>query len=719
MDADPVKAIEAANRRARVGSAAFGETYDRAKEVLARVAVVLRKSGPIGEDHGSQIAAMALSMTTMLLDRDAMGEVAEASGFRPFFESEPCRIAWPLAIGAGKTITAASVMRLAADLTRHRSVLHKPLARGVLYSASSVQHLGNMVESLKYMGVPERDIGVFHGYPEATPAPIEESTVGDYPLLLVTQQRLQAITSKPNARDALDALLQFRGKDRLTIWDEAFRSSMADSCELHQLESALLVLKGQIAKEGAIRGGNGEALMSATDSLAVVEMLDAIQVDATEGLTGLRRRGDPSVSAKAFPLPMVRERDVDLLDDVVQSFHRQKLVGPAEALGGLRNMLLAGGLEVALLQGRGGTAASTAILRARLVIDDHLQRLVVLDAAYSKSMISRLDPTLRISDGGLLVERELQPKLFSNVTIRFHRGPSGRGSQSTGLDDKASRNRQIVEQVRRIQAVPLGSPSLVITHKKRPNAPDFKGEIEAELNKSLPGWREVVNGAPRVSVIEWGQHVGLNDWRTCTHAFTVGVLRRVWSGDLVKESYAAARGDEARLAGLDPIWVEANKAAEELMQFIGRTNARATVAGQAGAASVDVYYQESHPSFAGLAPCEGSPLWVCLKEMLPGVVLCSDSEPPLPSGAELVATATAQVLDAMEKGEISSAKLRSLVMERLKEAGTTVSDDVYWAGLKRLQEQNELRAKAGEVCWLKPEPKSRSWRRVDPQAGGS
>jgi hypothetical protein len=214
-----------------------------------------------------------------------------------------------------------------------------------------------------------------------------------------------------------------------------------------------------------------------------------------------------------------------------------------------------------------------------------------------------------------------------------------------------------------------------------------------------------------VTVITWGEHVGSNDWRNCKHLFFVGVMRRVWPGDLAGKAFAAARGDVRAFQEQKPTMIEANQAAMEIMQAIGRGHARATIDGHAGELTVHLPYKESVGRFKGMAPCPGSPLWQELETMMPGCVLVSESVAPKASGAELVKDAAGKALQGVEADQITTKDLKPLVMALLPEQGAGISDQVVFRGLRLLAEANAKKVAAGEPCWVKPTEASRSWVR--------
>jgi hypothetical protein len=337
---------------------------------------------------------------------------------------------------------------------------------------------------------------------------------------------------------------------------------------------------------------------------------------------------------------------------------------------------------------------------------------VVLDAGYTTNLIARMDPTVQLASGAAYAEGALVPKLFHSVSVNCYPDHSGRGNAliKEGLGNTRVRRRLISEQVDRISRVPLGELSLVVTFSRRDgDGIDFKAEIEAELDAQCRGWRDMVNGHQRVTVICWGEHVGANDWRECRHLFFVGVMRRKWAGDLGVTAFAASRQDESIWGDVSPHQVEVNQAAQEIMQAIGRGHARTTINGQAGQMTIHLPWKEGAGRFRGMAPCEGSPLWQELVKMMPGCVITSTGRPRKLSGAELVEEAATQALGEVTAARITTRDLKARVIERLP--GRTISDRVFGQGLKRLAEANAERAAAGETCWIKPSEDARSWVR--------
>lgn len=703
----------------------FHELMVTGIRVEKRVTEVLEKSGPIGEDHGALLRLMALSLTSGLLGAEEMAECHRICPMQEWLDEAPRRVAWSVAVGGGKTLTAASLCRGVADLVAVDPELAGPVTRGVIYSCRTHKLIGGMLQSLEVMGVPRGLVGVWHGSDDAPVPSIKREEIGRFPILLTTQAQLQNASARHDGPQGggsgagvnLKDLLVYGGKDRLCIWDEAFQSALAESACTEDLTMAVGALEKVVKDLGST---DVLTLRDASDDER--RAADVLRRDEARSLLAVLNgiRGPVAKTAKAaledsqpgtVRLGAIDEASVRRIKAVALWLRSRRNHGPADALDAVSEMVSAGGLSVSVLPGKENRHT---VVRPKVVIRDRLQRLVILDAGYTTNLIAQMDPTVRLASGAAYAGRELTPKTFDRVKVNFYCGHSGRGDSlhSRGLGDTRTRLKLIREQVDRISRVPLGETSLVVTYSKRlGDAVDFKAEVESRLDEKCSGWRDDVNGSQRVTVIAWGEHVGSNDWRNCKHLFFVGVLRRAWPGDLAGETFAAARGDVQAFQSQRPTLIEANQAAQEIMQAIGRGHARTTINGHAGELTVHLPYKESAGRFKGMAPCPGSPLWQELGTMMPSCVLVSESVSPKASGADLVKDAAEKALQGVEADQITTKQLKPLVLALLPEQGAAISDQVVLRGLKLLADGNGVRAAAGEPCWVKPTETSRSWVR--------
>jgi len=716
-------------------SETFAWLMVRGLQIEQRVVAVLERSGPIGEDHGALLRLMALSLASGLLDEEAMAECHRACPMQEWLDAEPRRVAWSVAVGGGKTPTAASLGRGAAGPVAGGAELGGPRSRGVIYSCKTHKLIGGMLQALEVMGVPRELVGVWHGTSDADVSvpSIKAEAIGQFPILLTTQAQLQNASARHDApheachdmKVGLEDLLIYRGRDRLCIWDESFQSALAESACTEDLTMAVGALEKVIKDLGPT-----DALTLRDVSDSERRAADVLRRDEARSLLAVLNgiRGPVAKTAKAslkdakpgtVRLGAIDEAVVCQMKAVALWLRSRRNHGPADALDAVSEMVSAGGLSVSVLPGKDNRHT---VVRPKVVISDRLQRLVILDAGYTTSVIAQMDPTVQLASGAAYAGSELTPKVFDRVKVHFYCGHSGRGDslQGRGLGDTRTRLKLIREQVERISRVPLGETSLVVTYsKRRGDVIDFKAEIECELDAKCPGWRDDVNGNQRVTVITWGEHVGSNDWRNCKHLFFVGVMRRAWPGDLAGKAFAAVRGDVQAFQEQKPTLIEANQAAMEIMQAIGRGHARATINGHAGELTVHLPYKESPGRFKGMAPCPGSPLWEELEKMMPGCVLVSESVAPKASGADLVKDAAEKALQGVEGDQITTKDLRPLVMALLPEQGAGISDQVVLRGFKLLAEANAKRAAAGELVWIKPTPTSRSWVKQQQATTGS
>ena len=685
-------------------------------EIEERVCKVLKKSGPVGDDHFGTLRLLGLSLASSLLDEAGMRRCQQVELASDWLQAKPSRVAWSLAVGAGKTLMAASLCRAVADLLKDDSGLNGPLSRGVLYSCRTHKLIEGMLKALEGMGVPRQLVGVFHGTAGAELDSINREDLGRFPILLTTQAQLQAASAfhgsnHPNGLD-LEGLLVYGGKDRLCIWDEAFQSSLAESVITSRLAIAIGAAKSEVE-----RLGPGEALVLRKTSEHKRTAADVVTRDQANELIEVMDQAVKGADALAagktrvneLRLPAIDELQVHQLKNWAGLMQREKNYGNAEAVESFAEMTAAGGLSVSLL--KGSTSGSTMV-RPRVVISDRLRRLTVLDASYTNSVLSGMDPTVQLANGANYALRELTPKRFSQVSVNFSLGPSGRGVDgSTGLGNSKDRASLIKQQAERVRTTPTSEYCLIVTYTKKGSV-DFRQEIEAELDRKVSNWRQPLNGRPRVEIITWGEHVGSNDWRHCQHLFFVGVLRRSWPGDLDGATFASAREDADLWKGINPSDVEVNQACCEVMQAIGRGNARSTINGEAGRMEIHLPWVEGSGKYQGLAPQPGSPMWTQLEQMMPGARLVTTADPRKSSDSEQMRDAVLKALELLPADlvEIKTTDLKPLAFAHLP--GGPPATRSQTIGVKAAAEEAERRVRRGQFCWMKKQPEARTWSRV-------
>ncbi|MBM5801667.1 MAG: hypothetical protein FJ077_12725 [Cyanobacteria bacterium K_DeepCast_35m_m2_023] len=322
--------------------------------------------------------------------------------------------------------------------------------------------------------------------------------------------------------------------------------------------------------------------------------------DLNELVSTVREQKPDATTVKTVVIPGVISEHADQLKTIAGLLDDMDNGGIATALESLSDMTKAGGLQVSVLGS--GPAASDQddktgdrihIIRPKVVISDRITRLVVLDANYEASLLAQMDPTVRLATGAEVFGRALQPKVYDHLSIRWYADASGRRhGENQGLDNRRIRRRIITEQAQRAALVPPDERCLFVTFRKRATGPDFTAEIVDALNTYCPSWSQQVvtpDGElkPRIEILTWGAHEGLNEFSDVGHVFVIGVMRRGWvtkdaKASLRSDVFARRRGDQQSIKEVDPNVLITNQVAGALIQALGRGRMRQTINGQAG-----------------------------------------------------------------------------------------------------------------------------------------
>lgn len=690
---------------------------------------------PIGADHEFKLLLSALAMTTLLLDEAATTRLYEALPVAQHWlvENGMERIAIGLDVGGGKTGLAVGLFGLAYERLQEDPKQLGPMARGCLYTASSVSLLCAFRDRLVAAGVPEEAIGLIYSAQTAKekkpryPCTPQEDC-WRYPLLLCSQSMVQGASARdlcPDARHGLfvDDVLLYRQRRRAVVWDESFNQCISDSLSLLQLREVAALLE-QAAEPPAMDDVPICTLQQCHSvGTALRKLASAVSVSSKAAGRQVRRA--------AVWIPPVVVDNLAMLTALKKVYEHRRNEGHAEAVESLMGMTAAGGLDPLVGGGKGDRMKH--LIRPRVVVSEKFTRLAVLDASFSTSKVAAMEKSLRLPAFEDVAGKELAVKTYENVTVYFYAGFYGRSAMKReGLDHPAERRRVIREAVRRALRTP-DERALFATFNTRLGGPDFVGEIEAELDRRAPGWRKPVAGSdgseqPFHNIVTWGNHRGENCYMDCTNVLTVGLLTRTWmsgnAGSSARTELAkATHGDEDAINSAKANEVETDLLVSEIIQVAGRGAMRITVDGKASRMNLHVTYKERVAPFIGMAPCPGSPMWEEIKRRLPGVRLVSDDTPqpmkkkPRPRGfrqraADAVVVALGKL--PVEMTAITSRELRHLVEaelpeEKRKELTANALSDAMKMADKAIRDALER----GEIKngWIRPSS-SRTWVRA-------
>jgi hypothetical protein len=412
------------------------------------------------------------------------------------------RVAWPLAVGTGKT---QSLVAFAVA----QSATTKPLS--LLVCIERVDQIAILQRDMVAAGVPPEKIGVYHRKTDREVA--EENLVasvalGDvcnYPFLLATHALML------RGEESIATINTYHGSERdLVVWDESLIKSQGRHFDLADVEGALGVLR---------------PLVSYTTSDTEKDARDA--ADFIGSCLGQLREeyqrtllGEP---ARAIEVPKLTPED-DMryrtgivealkLGNVLRAESRQRLADFIEHVQ--RPVRVVPYLE---------NNRRIGVIHYLTRIPESLTRLVILDASHNIRLLTgKLDRSVWTT----MVDCRI--KSFRNVRVNHIVQGAGRDKLEANLPRFAST--LVTKLVGTLQSIPEADSALIVTFK--PTASDAKlGKSHARhLKRHMrkvgidPDARHA-NGKPRFVFLTWGQHIGVSHYAYCRHVVCVGVLRR-------------------------------------------------------------------------------------------------------------------------------------------------------------------------------------------------
>ena len=519
--------------------------------------------------------------------------------------------------GVGKSVLAAATAVEVVNRVKQAGGKRRTGARGLVYCAGSVALLDDYWRLLKAMGCDMDCVAARYGekqhqehfHIQRTPDDEVVDRFADAPVVLVTQQWINALSLQADGvevdgdgpRWSLADVLAFKGDIRAGIWDEAFtRHDMSTRFSSASLGLALQTIE---------LNGLDQAADALVRSGALV-----LQRVGRELLTRSEEARHSGAGLASF-VGAISDQESQALGRLAQWFAARKKKedkGIALFMKQMIRLLLVMANKPQQVWALPSAQKSdqATFCQPHLKVHPMVERLVILDASYTVSLVREADTSVQMASGMKDAADWLDPKRFDDVVIHIAHGPYGR---RTLTSNKEKRSRLISRQVQRILAhVPEDQEFLVILFKQddepteetvsedlldAPESFSWRGLVEAELAaQGVKDWRR------RAQFITWGQHTGRNCWRHIVHAFAIGVLQRDWDGDIRTEMAA----NKDALDQLNPLrdgqsWQQAvnGEIASAIQQLTGRTNCRITLVRK------DAIGRPEHKGYSGEAH-----LWV-------------------------------------------------------------------------------------------------------------
>lgn len=521
-------------------------TDQRIIDMTTQIAV--QKYGPerLSPEHKEAIVYMAGRMTHMVTGhaRNIFGKDTD----------EPLRLAYSLACGAGKTLTAQSWMAAVHFSGRPYSVA---------YAAAEVEALCEIKRNLTTdFGIPADRIGLLHSFPcdpekakaglsgFASEPSTPEKELHTKQFLLVTHSLVQtgeAALARYNTYGPL------KSPRSIILHDESLLVSSSWSMSIKNVDRAVHHLKTELEYEPKF-DNRPPPIEAKTQPQAGYRI--AILRYAQDCLAKLKATQDSVIRFPSFE---------DYSDDI----NADQAIGhlPTKTPGTLR-LLLQGSNREVRVHHAGGRAAAWFVL----CVPDELNNVFVLDASYMLRTLGRLKDTNLEPD-------EKAPKQsidYSQVSIETFQHQAGRGSIEEECLKPRSQRTLARKVATWIKTLPESDPILVFTFKRgdKSDSPD----IPAKLLETLEHQGVDLS---RIRIVTHGRARGSNGFENYRHVAWYGVFEppRVATA-------GAMLGEKRDLkAALDHDLVQEVHRREilhELYQEGSRSHARHIINGKAG-----------------------------------------------------------------------------------------------------------------------------------------
>jgi hypothetical protein len=476
------------------------------------------------------------------------------------------RMAWPLAVGTGKTESVVAFV-----VAQHQRALRGLPPLTLLVCMERVSQLSDLYRAIRDAGVPESFIALYHRKSEAEVeteklcAPVALDTVSGYPVLLATHSLM--LRGESN----IAALNCYRGGERrLVVWDESLIKSQGHFLDLTQVDAAVSALGGYVGGFAA-----GPVDPDARDAYGFIRERLAALLDVFQ-----RQLAGAPVEPVEFPTLSV-EDETRFLAGIGAALLRC----PRGDLGRSAHATLSDFLDhvqrplrvVPFVE----AGRKVGVIHYSTLIPPSLRRLIVLDASHNIRLLTREhDADLHVTGVDCSV------KSFDAVTVRHLRIGAGREALGKSLPRRDSAlMREIVEEVK---SWPADEAGVVFTFKQgerdaRFGKPSHADHIREALSRGgIDPDEKLTDGRSRLVFLTWGQHLGVNGYAYCTRVLMVGVLRR-HRLDL-SAAIVGQRDDLRAHQAADPAEVkrvELSEVFHHIVQAAGRGSCRTTVEGRA------------------------------------------------------------------------------------------------------------------------------------------
>ena len=412
------------------------------------------------------------------------------------------RVAWPLAVGTGKTqsLVAFALAQSSATI---------PLS--LLVCMERVDQIAILQRDMVAAGVPPEMIGVYHRKTtrevaeENLVASVPLGSVGNYPFLLATHALML------RGEDSIATINTYQGRGRdLVVWDESLIKSQGRHFDLADIEGALGVLRPLVAYTTSD---------DERDARAAVEFIGSCLGQLRDEF----QRTLAGEAARVIEVPkLTAEDDMRYRTGIIEALKQGNVlrVESRQRLAEFIEHVQRPVRVVPYLENNRRIGVIHYLTR----IPESLSRLVILDASHNIRLLTgKHDSTVWTTIADCRI------KSFRNVRVTHIVQGAGREKLDTDLPKFASTT--VTKLLGTLQNYPKADSAIIVTFK--PSASDVKlnkshaKHLKRHMRKvGIDPDERHAGGKPRFVFLTWGQHIGVSKYAYCRHVLCVGVLRR-------------------------------------------------------------------------------------------------------------------------------------------------------------------------------------------------
>ena len=464
------------------------------------------------------------------------------------------RWAVPLDTGMGKTLSVATFCSALYKLD-YRNI-------GILICQSKVEALCEMKRLMISLGIPEKDIGIMHTYKHELDGfdnkkQLREGYASLPATVLPISHQFLLVTHKRMRGQKFEYFNKFEGAQRgLCIWDESLIAS----------DTKIISLKNLYATASW-----WSVYADSDDNCELVVRYLNICIERIKSRSDVIKKGSFEV---VLELPLLNIDELNTYSEVIMS------IGPNT---GIDKVILSNFIRMAQTPLRIVFGNEPSIVQYTVSVPVEINCILVLDASWHIRKLEQLDNSIHVIDA---FKDSLGLKRYDGVVVQQLFTNAGRSSIASDAESVTWTAAEVAHVI--LTSIPSDQGITIFTFKAQSNKdpvllfPDELIRCGVDLDAVIPIVEKSgeINYRPRINLLTWGMHEGLNCYAYCENIFLVGVLRQ--SEASLAAASIAQKGDlAAPINDIELREVINGEMAHVVFQALGRGSCRKVNQGRA------------------------------------------------------------------------------------------------------------------------------------------